>query len=64
MKLNPPHELSREELGYSCLQFFFLIPSAEECGMSLGCSEQQHFDGEATRARMASAPQGAIPEAT
>lgn len=23
MKLNLPHELSREELGYSCLHFFF-----------------------------------------
>lgn len=58
MKLNPPHELSREELGYSCLQFFSPLPNAEECGMSLGCSEHQRFDGEATRTRMAPAPQG------
>lgn len=58
MKLNPPHELSRKELGYSCLQFFSPLPNAEECGMSLGCSEHQRFDGEATRTRMASAPQG------
>lgn len=59
MKLNLPHELSREELGYSCLNFiFFPLPNAMECGMSLGCSEQQHLHGEATRTRMTSASRG------
>lgn len=58
MKLNLPHELSREELGYSCLHlFFFPLPNATECGMPLGCSEQQHLHGEASRTRMTSASQ-------
>lgn len=45
-------------MEFSCLHFFFSLPNAVECGTSLGCSEQQHFHGEATRARMPSASQG------
>lgn len=58
MKQNPPHELSREGLSYSCLHFYFSLPNAMECSMSPGCSEQQHLHGEATRTRMTSAAQG------